>query len=256
MAKSEQQRQKKLAKKNAKDREKRLQVARQKSQLSSMSGQVAAASGPPSFCLVAAGCTDGTGIGSVLIARPIPRGQTVMVIFFLDMFCLGVKDVVFRTGSLADLRELVEKVGRSSALHPIAPGECRSLVEAAVRYAEALGLPPPSDYRKVVGIFEGIESLPLPDKFRFGKDGKPFYINGPFDTEARQNVILRALLKSVGEGNFHFLIGKSSSGGNPFDGADMVGDEDEYDDEALECSDEHDELPLNVIEGCFVDHIE
>ena len=250
MAKSEQQRQKKLTKKNAKDREKRLQMARQKSQLSSMSGQVAAASGPPTICLVAAGCTDGIGIGSVLIARPIPRGQTVMVVFLLDMYCLGVKDVVFRVGSLADLRELVAKVGRSSALHPIAPGECRSLVEAAVRYAEGLGLPPHSDYRKVVGIFEGIESLPLADKFLFGKDGKPLFVNGPFDTEARQNMIHRALVKSVGEGNFHFAIGKSSSGGISFDGwADKEADEDEYDDEILEYSDEHNELPLNLIEA-------
>ena len=257
MAKSEQQRQKKLAKKNAKDREKRLQTARQKSQLSSMSGQVAAASGPPTFCLVAAGCTDGIGIGSVVIARPIPRGQTVMVVFLLDMFCLGVKDVVFRTGSLADLRELVAKVGRSSALHPIAPGECRSLVEAAVRYAEGLGLPPHSDYRKVVGIFEGIESLPLPDKYQFGKDGKPLLVNGPFDTEARLNVIQRALVKSVGEGNFHFAMGQSSAGGNRFDGwIDMVDDEDENDDETLENSDDRDELPLNVIEGCVVDRVE
>lgn len=173
-----------------------------------------------------------------------------MVVFLLDMFCLGVKDVVFRTGSLADLRELAEKVGRSSALHPIAPGECRSLVEAAVRYAEGLGLPPHSDYRKVVGIFEGIESLPLPDKFRFGKDGKPLYVSGPFDTEARQNVIHRAMIKRVSQSNFHFAIGNSSSGGNPFVGsADMVDDEDENDDETLEYSDEHDERPLKVIDA-------
>ena len=257
MVKSEQQRQKKLAKKNAKDREKHQQLARQKAQLSSMSGQIAAASGLPSLCFVAEAVTDGSGIGSVLIARPIPRGQTVLVVFFLDMFCLGVKDVVFRTGSAVDLRVLAEKVGLSSPLNPIAPGECRSLVEAAVRYAEELGLPPPSDYRKVVGIFEGIEPLSLPDKYQFGKHGKPLYVNGPRDSEARQNVIYRALLKSVGEGNFHFLIGKSSTGGNPFDvSTDNMINKVEYDDIELPQSDEHDERPLNVIEGRVVDRIE
>ena len=233
MAKSEQQRQNKLAKKKSKEREKYGQLAREKAQLSSMAGAVTAAVGEPNVCLVADACSDGTGIGSVLIARPIPRGQTVMVIFLIDMFCLGVKDVVFRLGGPSELRTLIENMKRSSELRSIPPGECRSLVEGAVDYAKSLGLPAHADYRKVAGIFEGIEPLPLSDRFKFGKNGKPFFVNGPFDTQARQEQILRALTESVGEGNFHFALRFDSTQSVPSIPLGMevqVVEEDEFDD--------------------------
>jgi hypothetical protein len=38
----------------------------------------------------------------------------------------------------------------------------------------------------------------------FGKDGKPYYINGPYDNADR---IAATLNQSVGKGNYHYLIG-------------------------------------------------
>jgi hypothetical protein len=37
----------------------------------------------------------------------------------------------------------------------------------------------------------------------FGKDGEPFYINGPYDNP---EAIIAKLQETVGEGNFKYLI--------------------------------------------------
>ena len=47
-------------------------------------------------------------------------------------------------------------------------------------------------------VFDDIELI----EFEFGKDGKPFYIAGPFDNSRK---ILETLSNSVGEGNFEFV---------------------------------------------------
>ena len=56
----------------------------------------------------------------------------------------------------------------------------------------------------------------------FGKDDKPFYIQGPSDSPARVERILRALEARCGEGGYHYII----AGGNfePFDGKEETGE--------------------------------
>lgn len=255
MAKSEQQRQKKLAKKKSKDREKHSQMAREKAQLSSMAGAISAAVGPPSACLVTDGCSDGLGLGRILIARPIPRGQTAIVILLLDMYCLGVKDVVFRLGGPAELRDLIHQLQRSLDASPIRPGECRALVEAAVAYAAGLGLSPHKDYRKVAAIFEGIEALPLPERFVFGKGGKPMYVNGPFEDLARQKKIIQSMVDHVGEGNFNYTLGIGPMLSDSFDPNALESlhfDDEDYEDEDDEDKDFEIE-PSQVVDGHVTD---
>ena len=42
-----------------------------------------------------------------------------------------------------------------------------------------------------------------PSDIMFGRDGKPMYIKGPHDDTFR---FMSALRKTVGEGNFHFVV--------------------------------------------------
>jgi hypothetical protein len=49
----------------------------------------------------------------------------------------------------------------------------------------------------------GLRSDPL-IPIEFGKDGKPYYINGPYD---RPDSIIAKLNQSVGKGNYDYLIG-------------------------------------------------
>ena len=45
-----------------------------------------------------------------------------------------------------------------------------------------------------------------PEKYTFGKDGKPFYINGPNETSVQSQQIINQLSKKCGEGNFDFMM--------------------------------------------------
>jgi hypothetical protein len=71
-----------------------------------------------------------------------------------------------------------------------------------VEYARGLGFEPApeSDFaetRGQLGPWEG------PSAIGFGRNGKPFYVAGPYDDARR---VIKRLEKSVGRGNFEFLL--------------------------------------------------
>ena len=59
--------------------------------------------------------------------------------------------------------------------------------------------------------------------FQFGKDGKPFYVSGPYDSPVKSRRIVDTLEKRCGPGGYDYLV---LVGGSP--GLDF---EDEDDDE-------------------------
>ncbi len=234
MAKSEQQKQRKLAKKKSKDRQNRKLVAQRQQQMSSLAGQMtAAASGTIEGCYIAKACYDGTGIGTVSIIRRLPSGQRAYGLFLVDAFCLGCKDALGKMCSANQVSDILEDLRRKDPIEPIEPGVARAYVEAAIEYARSLGFAPHPDYRKVSPIWGDIEALPLTDKFRFGRDGQPAYIAGPYDDHARQTMIINTLTKTVGEGNFEFMLASSTHSLQEFSEADLddlVFDQDDDDD--------------------------
>ena len=76
----------------------------------------------------------------------------------------------------------------------------------AVGYARALGFSPGLDYKKASRVFGGITTADCDEEFVFGKDGKPFYIQGPSDSSTRAERILRALEARCGEGGYHYIV--------------------------------------------------
>jgi hypothetical protein len=69
----------------------------------------------------------------------------------------------------------------------------------------------PSDYRIARLIFGDIEANACPVDFTFGKNGKPFYIDGPNDTPAIKRRILKQLERRCGPGGYDYLITVSDS---------------------------------------------
>ena len=63
------------------------------------------------------------------------------------------------------------------------------------------------------------------------KEGKPFYIQGPFEDEAMTKMIVNRLEKNEEMGNFHFLMA-----------ADNFMDDDDWDDEDDEDWDDEDRI--------------
>jgi hypothetical protein len=144
-----------------------------------------------------------SGLVSVLVARDEGRGKFSVCGYLADVYCLGVKDV---TGpQVTDSRGLLALSRRFFSAYegqPLeAPAElARHLVFGSVDYARSLGFEPAPDFEKVadhLGTWSEVSPI------GFGRDGKPFFIQGPRDNAA---AIMKTLERSTGRDNFHFLV--------------------------------------------------
>ena len=147
------------------------------------------------------------GLGWVCLSRQLPNGQVAYAVFLVDRYCLGVKNAMAGiVGRFTYDNQIVRKMRREASAKELTPAAARKLVEGAVAYAHALGLPPHPDYQTARLLFGDIDPAESTDEFEFGKDGKPFFVAGPNDTPDRCRRILRALEQSHGPGGFDFLM--------------------------------------------------
>ena len=149
-----------------------------------------------------------SGCGYLVVSRFKADGRVEAGFFLLDVFCLGVKDAGFhRFNSVADYQEsLLGRFFRDEDPVRMTPAAARKLAEDAVSYARGLGFSPGLDYKKASRVFGGITTADCDEEFVFGKDDKPFYIQGPWDPPARAERILRALEARCGEGGYHYIV--------------------------------------------------
>jgi hypothetical protein len=144
-----------------------------------------------------------SGLVAVLVSKE-DRNQGVSVCgYLLDVYCLGVKNV------LGPHRMPRHELRTFAATYfaawddpglPIPVDLARHLVFGAADYASSLGFAPYPDFnagRKMLEPWDG------PSAIRFGRDGKPFYTEGPYD-DARH--VIGTLEASVGRGNFDFTV--------------------------------------------------
>ena len=86
------------------------------------------------------------------------------------------------------------------------PACARKLIEASVDYAGGLGFAPAVDYEEASVVFGDIDPGDCADTFTFGRDGKPFYVSGPYDSEEKRGRILAMLEARCGEGNYNYSV--------------------------------------------------
>jgi hypothetical protein len=80
------------------------------------------------------------------------------------------------------------------------PELVQHLVFGAVEYARSLGFEPA---RGFTATTDQLGSWVGPSAISFGRDGKPFFVQGPHD---KADAVLQTLERSVGPGNFTFLV--------------------------------------------------
>ncbi len=145
----------------------------------------------------------GHGIVGVLVARRHRRGKVSVAGYLVDVYCLGVKDVLGpKVMDDADLRPFVRTFFHVYGAPGLAapPEMARELVWGAVAYARDLGFEPHPNFEVVSGHLGAWEPT---GAVRFGREGKPYFVQGPRDDAMR---VLATLQRSVGDGNFHFLV--------------------------------------------------
>ena len=207
MALDARKRQQKLAKKAAK----RKAVVATKKSLGEVGSVVSrgrqtmpVASAPIHECLVPDNLFD-IGIGNVILSRKMPNGFVGAAFFLVDVFCLGIKDAFYDVLSPPEYDYRLSGLQHETfrAIHPTC---ARKLVEGAEAYARDLGFPPHPDYQRARQIFGDLDATACPTHYVFGKDDKPFFMSGPYDTPARCRSIIDTLTRRCGPEGFHFMV--------------------------------------------------
>jgi hypothetical protein len=144
-----------------------------------------------------------SGLVTVLVAGERGGSRVSACGYLVDVYCLGVKNA-FGPHNLdrPKLPEFVHQYFRSYDAPPlVAPVElARHLVFGAIAYARDLGFEPAPDFgacARHLGPWEG------PGAIGFGRNGKPFFMAGPYDNAAS---VVKTLERSAGQGNFDFLV--------------------------------------------------
>jgi len=144
-----------------------------------------------------------SGVALVVVAEPHGYDRLTLCSFLVDTWCLGVKNAMGpkRMGR----RELEAQRHRCYAPWqspgiPIPLELAQHLVLGAVEFARGLGFKAHRDFERarfLLGSWDG------PSAITFGMDGKPHYINGPYEDPQR---VLATLERAVGRRGFHYTV--------------------------------------------------
>ncbi len=125
------------------------------------------------------------GIGYLVLARQEPKGDLICASYLVDVYCLGVKNTFWHAGTLGDFKDLIERMEETISLVPISPACLVKIIQGAVEYAGTFGFRPHRDFRHTALLLAGIDPSTLAEEFTFGRDGKPYYVQGPYESPRR-----------------------------------------------------------------------
>lgn len=138
-----------------------------------------------------------TGLVGIVVARPRVRVDRISVCGYLvDAYCLGVKDSMGPLfGPRAALPGFLERFFGAFEGDPesISPELARQVVFGSVSFAAQFGFRPHPDFTRTRSHLGE-----PPDRISvgFGLEGRPFYIQGPFDDP---QAVLSALSRRLGD---------------------------------------------------------
>ncbi|MEQ8998635.1 MAG: DNA-binding response regulator [Coleofasciculus sp. B1-GNL1-01] len=142
------------------------------------------------------------GLALVCITRKAKYDRFTVCTYLLDVWCLGVKDTMGpRQLNSVEYKQMLDYAyqGFPEGPQKITLEQAQALVYSAVDYADQLGFKPHQDFQQSrfhLGKWSG------QPKIQMGRNGKPFYISGPYDNP---ETIINILRKNVGEGNFDYM---------------------------------------------------
>jgi len=147
------------------------------------------------------------GVAHMVVARKHTNGNITACMFLVDLFCLGIKNTQY----LFNIPETEYQNKKDEIEHivfePISYTLAHNIVFAGLEYAEEYGFKPHKDFTSITQFMleEDTEDIELIE-IECGKNGKPFYVNGPYEDQAKINQIIAQLKRTAGTGNYDFEI--------------------------------------------------
>lgn len=141
-------------------------------------------------------------MGTLVLARGNTPDRVALSSYLLDTFCLGVKDVTFELVEGDYFQFYMDTMDRMSPMVPVEPSYARKLLRDLDAWSRSLGFAAHRDFATVERIFGDVNAEASDAVFRFGRDGKPFYIPGPDDEAPLIRRRIEQLRQHLGDEGF------------------------------------------------------
>jgi hypothetical protein len=192
-----------VALKRARKAQRRKQVVAQKRRAEALEASLPArvlraADAPIQHCFLTESVFD-LGIGTLVLARGTSPDRVALSSFLIDVFCLGIKDVMFESVDSDFFEMYMDAMDAGSPMVAVDPGYARKLLRDLAAWSKSIGFAPHRDFAVVERIFGDVSADASDAVFQFGCDGKPVYIPGPNDTAALIRRRLEQLQKYLGD---------------------------------------------------------
>ena len=155
-------------------------------------------------CWISADWQKGSGLVQILLARQQPNGKICCGSYLIDKYCLGLKNTFAKINLSTDrYKEHYDKVSSRQTLTRCPIELAHQMIYEGIDYAAQFGFEPQSDWAQSQYVLEPRGTLEEPYDLTFGKNGKPFFISGPYDDTKK---IIKQLEATAGPGNFDVLV--------------------------------------------------
>lgn len=120
------------------------------------------------------------GLASIYVVRQQPNLKYLYGVYIVDYYCLGLKNTFSNANAPWSLVEtLKRKMAKDFSYVEFPYEDARSMILGGIAYAAKLGFRPQEDWNDSRHIVE--DGREYNAKFEFGRNGKPYYIQGPED---------------------------------------------------------------------------
>jgi hypothetical protein len=195
-----------IALKRARKAQRRKQVVAQKRRAEVLEASLPAralraAHAPIQHCFLTEAVFD-IGMGTLVLARGATPHHVALSSFLIDVFCLGIKDVMFESVESEVFEMYMDATDAGSPIVPVDPSYARKLLRDLAAWSQSIGFAPHRDFAAVERMFGDVSANASDAVFRFGRDGKPVYIPGPNDTAPLIQRRIEQLRKYLGDDGF------------------------------------------------------
>lgn len=144
------------------------------------------------------------GFTMCLIVRKQPGGKYSFASFLVDRLCLGIKDSMSNCNyTSSQIDELIDQMVSNSPVEQVSPNHFHNIIYGALDYAAELGLEAPKDFYLAEFLLDETLIDDDIDIIEMGWNGRPMYVEGPFDNTRK---ILSALNNSVGKDGYEYIV--------------------------------------------------
>jgi len=146
-------------------------------------------------CLISEDWQD-RGICNIIVARRHKTGNITVGLYLVDLYCLGVKDAHYQFNvDPDDYGYIKENYDKAEECEYVL---VHNIIYGAIAFAEDYGFKPHKDFAVARFILEEDDENVELIELDFGFEGRPLYMRGPNDANAKVNYVKNTLARTAG----------------------------------------------------------